>query len=316
MKVLIHFWGVRGSLPTPLKNAQVQAKIAAVVSRISPKDLESSESKMKFLSSLPEWIYGTIGGNTPCIELRSKSDELFLLDCGTGLREFSVAGRQPENGHYNIFLSHFHWDHIQGFPFFGQSFSPNSKIDIYTPFADAEEYLERQSSLPYFPINACFESVKNQLSFHLMQEGNPIEIGGLKIECHRMFHPGDSYSYSFEEDGKRFIYSTDVELQTSDFDKGCARNKFFENADVLVFDSQYTNPEAAKKVNWGHNSFSSAIDFASNWNIKNLYFFHHEPNYDDKKLDSILDAGNNYKKYKSDGNLNLYISKEGQEIQL
>ena len=105
--MLIHFWGVRGSLPTPLKNAQVQAKIAAVVSRISPKDLESSESKMKFLSSLPEWIYGTIGGNTPCIELRSKSDELFLLDCGTGLREFSVAGRQPENGHYNIFLSHF-----------------------------------------------------------------------------------------------------------------------------------------------------------------------------------------------------------------
>ena len=107
-----------------------------------------------------------------------------------------------------------------------------------------------------------------------------------------------------------------MELQTSDFDKGCARNKFFENADVLVFDSQYTNPEAAKKVNWGHNSFSSAIDFASNWNIKNLYFFHHEPNYDDKKLDSILDAGNNYKKYKSNGNLNLYISKEGQEIQL
>ncbi|MGN0728241.1 MBL fold metallo-hydrolase [Treponema sp.] len=303
-------------MPTPLKNDQVQAKIAAAISRLSPKDLESSESKMRFLSSLPDWIYGTIGGNTPCIELRSRSGKLFLLDCGTGLREFSVSGRQPEDKHYTIFLSHFHWDHIQGFPFFGQSFSPDSKIDIYTPFQNAEDYLERQSSLPFFPMNACFESVKNQLSFHLMEEDVPIEIAGVKIKCHRMFHPGDSYSYSFEEDGKRFIYSTDVELQASDFDKSRERNAFFKDADVLVFDSQYTAPEAAKKINWGHNSFRSAIDFASNWNIRNLYFFHHEPNYDDKKLEAILDAGNNYKKYKSCGSLNLYISREGQEIQL
>lgn len=116
--MFIHFWGVRGSLPKPLNNENVQAKLTAAIARMTPKDLESAESKMKFISSLPDWIYGTYGGNTPCIELRPKSGEVILLDCGTGLRDYAMYGKQPEDRHYTIFLSHLHWDHIQGFPFF------------------------------------------------------------------------------------------------------------------------------------------------------------------------------------------------------
>ncbi len=314
MKIL--FWGVRGSIPSPLRSDQVQAKIAAAVSLISVEDLKDSETRMKFLASLPEWIYGTIGGNTPCVELRSEEGEFFLLDCGTGLRSFSVLGEQPKDKHYNIFISHFHWDHIQGFPFFSQSFDKDTKIDIYTPFENAEEYLEKQSSIPFFPINACFKSVRNQIEFHTLTEGNPIEISSFKIDCHKMTHPGSSYSFSFQENGKKFIYSTDVELQQEDFDTGIKRNAFFKNADILVFDSQYTTPEAIQKINWGHSSFGSAIDFASLWNIKDLYFFHHEPGHDDQKLVSILEAADTYKKYRSSSDVNLHISREGQEIEL
>lgn len=314
--MLIHFWGVRGSVPSPVGSSQIQAKIAAAVSRITPRDLENAETRMRFLSMLPDWIYGTVGGNTPCIEVRSASGRLFLLDCGTGLRQFSAFGRQPEDGRYNIFLSHFHWDHIQGFPFFAQSFSPSSRISIYTPFEQAEEFFRRQSSTPFFPPNGCFQAVEKQLSFHTMKEGSELEIGGVKISCHKMVHPGDSYSYSFAENGRKFIYCTDVELQQDDFDTAVPRNAFFKDADVLVLDSQYTNPEASRKVNWGHSSFSTAIDFAAAWNVKDLYFFHHEPAYDDKKLEDILSAGNSYKKYRAGGNVSLHISREGQEIQL
>lgn len=312
----IKFWGVRGSLASPLTNEQVQAKLTAAISRMTPKDLESSESKMKFISNLPEWIYGTVGGNTPCVELRTKNDDLFLLDCGTGLRDFAVYGKQPENHVYNIFLSHFHWDHIQGFPFFGPSFNPASKIHIYTPFEEAEKYFESQSSTPFFPPNACWQNVKKQITFHLIKEDEPLYVSGLKINCRKMVHPGDSYSYSFEEENKRFIYATDVELQPQDFEKTNTKNDFFNNTDVLVLDSQYTNPEAIQKVNWGHNSFSSAIDFATMRNVKNLYFFHHEPNYDDKKLDTILSAGKQYLRYNSENSIKLFLSKEGQEVEV
>lgn len=316
--MLIHFWGVRGSLPSPLRSSQVQAKIAAAVARITVKDLKSPESRMRFLSTLPEWIYGTAGGNTPCVEVRSKSGELFLLDAGSGIREFSVNGKQPVDLHYNLFFSHFHWDHVQGFPFFGQSFIPSSKIDIYSPFEKTLEYIEYQSSEPFFPKNGCYPSVKNQLIFHLVKEGEPFEIGGVKINCKLMNHPGRSYSYSFSEDNKKFIYCTDAELTEKDFDKNDERNFYFKDTDVLVLDSQYNNPEAIKKVNWGHSSFAKAIDFALTWDVKNLWFFHHEPKYDDRKLYSILEAGNSYKKYKalSKKDVKLHISIEGQEIEL
>lgn len=314
--MLLHFWGVRGSISAPLRNEQIQSKIAAVVSRMTPKDVESEEAKMRFLSSLPDWLYGTVGGNTPCVELRSKNGEVFLLDCGTGLRSYSVYGKQPENLHYNIFMSHFHWDHIQGLPFFGQTFNPNTTIDVYSVHPNAEQCFAAQSSPPFFPPNACWPNIRDRFTFHQLEEGVPFEIDGVKINTHRMTHPGDSYSYSFEEDGKKFIYGTDVELQPSDFNIDIQRNYFFKDADVILFDCQYTSPEAIQKINWGHSSFSSAIDFASIWNIKDLYFFHHEPNYDDKKLDSILYAGQNYKKFNADNRVGIHISREGQEIEI
>lgn len=314
--MLIHFWGVRGSLPTPVSSEQIQAKIAATISRITPEDAKNEESKMHFLSTLPPWIYGTTGGNTACLELTSKNGTQIILDCGTGFRTFSQFGKQPKDLHYYIFLTHFHWDHIQGFPFFTQSFNPKAKIEIFSNFPRAEEYLKNQSSVPYFPQNACWHSVKNQVKFHLLKEDESFELNGLKINSHRMKHPGSAFAFSFEEDGKKFIYCTDAELQTKDFDKTEIRNHFFKDADVLVLDSQYTDMEAIEKENWGHTSFSSAIDFARVWNVKNLYFFHHEPNYDDKKLHSILNVGQEYKRYIEAHKINVFTAIEGQEIEI
>ncbi len=314
--MLVRFWGVRGSLPTPISCEQVQAKIAAAVSRISPKDIESEEAKMKFLSNLPSWIYGTAGGNTACVELKTAGGTEIILDCGSGLKSFSTMAKQPEDLHYHIFLSHYHWDHIQGFPFFIQSFNPNTKIDLYSNFPDSLKYLEGQSSLPYFPQNACWHSVKNQINFHLLTADESFELDGVKINSHEMKHPGKSYAFSFIEGNKKFVYSTDTELDLDDFDTKNPKNHFFKDADVLVLDSQYTNLEAIEKKNWGHSSFSSAIDFAHVWNVKNLYFFHHEPNYDDKKLYSILQSGNIYKNYNKEYSVNLFTATEGQEIEI
>lgn len=312
----VHFWGVRGSLPTPLTSEQVQAKITAVVERITAKDIESEDARTKFIASLPQWIFGTIGGNTPCVEFTSKSGKRFILDCGSGLRELGVHGQHPEDGHYNIFVSHFHWDHLQGLPFFWPIFSPKCKIDFYSAFPAAEKILAGQNCLPYFPQNGSWENVGKQFRFHTIKEMEPFYVEGIKIICKKMKHPGNSYSYCFEEDGKKIIYGTDVELQDSDFDLKDERNYFFKDADILIMDSQYTGEEAIAKANWGHSIFSYVVDFASTWNVKKLYFFHHEPTYSDKKIYSILKAAKWYQDYSGTTKPDIEIAIEGQEIEI
>ena len=135
----IRFWGVRGSVPTPLTPFQVQAKITAAIQRISEKDLKSPDARQKFISELPSWIYGTTGGNTSCVELLGENDSHIILDAGSGLRPLGKALAKTERKNFSIFLSHFHWDHIQGLPFFDPAYKPDSKIDFYSAVEDARQ---------------------------------------------------------------------------------------------------------------------------------------------------------------------------------
>lgn len=312
----IHFWGVRGSLPTPITPEQVQNKIVAAIERMTPKDLESEDTRTKFIASLPPWLFGTVGGNTSCVELTNKAGHQFILDCGSGLREFSVNGKKAPDHHYSVFMSHYHWDHIQGVPFWGATFDPRVKIDLYSTFPDAERILAEQSRCPYFPQNGCWENIRDRFTFHLVKELEPFYVDGVKVTCKKMKHPGNSYSFSFEEDGKKVIYATDVELTAKDYDLRNKDNYFFENADVMILDSQYTGDEAINKTDWGHSIFCYAVDFANAWKAKSLYFFHHEPTYNDKKIYSVLRAAKWYEDYSAKYDVEIHIAIEGQEIEL
>ena len=312
----VKFWGVRGSFPKPITPEQVQAKIVAAIERITPKDIESEDAKTRFIEPLPPWIFGTVGGNTPCVELTTENGSKFLLDCGSGLIEYGVNGQHPADEHYHVFMSHFHWDHIQGLPFFGPIYNPKARIDFYSTYPAAERILSEQNRLPYLPLNCSWEKVKHGFHFHQISELEPFYVEGVKVTCKKMRHPGNSYAYSFEENGKKFIYATDVELQASDHDRNVPSSHFFDGADVLVLDSQYTGEEAIAKANWGHSIFCYAVDFANTWNAKKLYFFHHEPTYNDKKVYSILKAAQWYEDYSAKYDVEINIAIEGQEIDI
>lgn len=307
----IHFWGVRGSITTPLTPQQVQSKIMAVIQRITPADLESEETRAKFASNLPSWIFGTAGGNTPCVELKDGDTEI-ILDAGSGIRLLGKSKNLPQNKEYNIFFSHFHWDHIQGIPFFDPAYDQESTINFYSPVENQKEILEQQMNNPYFPVK--FSSLSKNLNFNVIQPGVDIKVGELEICCCKMSHPGVSYSYAFKKDGKKFVYATDVELKTKDFVSSPETEKVFKDADCIVIDSQYTVAEAYSKQNWGHSAFCYVIDFAVHWNIKKVYLFHHEPMYDDKKLNSILQASRWYAQYIEQSDIEIYLAKESQEI--
>lgn len=308
----VHFWGVRGSIPTPLTPQQVQSKIMAAIQRVSPEDLKNAETRAKFVSSLPSWIFGTTGGNTACVELLHK-DTHIILDAGTGLRVLGKNRECPDK--YHMLFSHFHWDHINGFPFFDHAFNPDVIFEMYSHLDNAEELFRNQMTEPYSPPSVGKTIAKN-MNFHKVEDGKEFFIGDIKINSHMMRHPGDSHSFSFEVDGKKLVYATDVELKTTDFTGTAEGEAVFKNADVIIIDSQYTVEEVYRKENWGHSAFCYAIDFALYWNIKKVYLFHHEPAYDDKKLNSILQAARWYAQYIDHSDIEIYLAKEAQEFDL
>lgn len=313
-KLVIHFWGVRGSLPSPVASSQIQAKISAVIQRISPKDLETIDTREKFIASLPDWIFGTIGGNTPCVQLTTNSGKQIILDAGTGIRVLGKQSPLPNDNHYSLFFSHFHWDHIQGFPFFDAAYNPKVSLDIYSPFPAARKILFRQMSHPYYPVT--HEALSKNISFHTVKPNTNFVVDGLSVSFCKMKHPGNSYSYAFTENGKKFVYATDLELTQTDYSHDDNIKKVFYNADAVVLDSQYTLEEAYQKENWGHSTFSYALDFAVAMKIKSIYMFHHEPTYDDKKIDSILQSARWYASYISNNTVKIFLAVEGQEIEL
>jgi phosphoribosyl 1,2-cyclic phosphodiesterase len=312
----IHFWGVRGSIPTPTSPSCIKSKISAIIEQITVEDLATSETRERFLAGLPPWLFGTVGGNSPCVSvlLNSKKDECIVFDCGSGLREMGIAqaGAKNKISHYHVFLSHFHWDHLQGLPFFGPGYNPAVSMDFYSPTGNLEKTISGQMVQPYFPVT--LDTMGSKKTFHYME--NDVEILGCTISMKKMNHPGDSYAYCINEKGKRFIYATDTELTSGDFIKNDENTAFFKDADVIVIDCQYTLGEAIDKYNWGHSAFSLAVDFSANWNIKHMVLFHHDPTYDDHKLYGILQSARWYLERMNLKGIELTLAFEGLEISI
>jgi phosphoribosyl 1,2-cyclic phosphodiesterase len=311
----VRFWGVRGSLPTPQLPSQIKSKISAILEQVTAEDLASPESRERFLAGLPPWLFGTVGGNSPCVSVSfDKPKELIVFDCGSGIRELGIAAgaEKPRPDRYHVFFSHFHWDHIQGLPFFNPAYDPSILIDYYSPVPKLEDILAGQMTAPYFPVR--MENMGARKRFHLLEA--PVRLGNVTVCCKKMNHPGDSYAYMVRENDKRFIYATDTELAAPDFMKTEENTAFFQNADTVVLDCQYTLGEAIDKYNWGHSAFSLAVDFAANWGIKHMVMFHHDPTYTDRKLYNILQSARWYLERTNIKGMELTLATEGLEISL
>jgi phosphoribosyl 1,2-cyclic phosphodiesterase len=314
----IRFWGVRGSLPSPQISTQIQGKVAAIIAQMTPADLESTEAREQFLSTLPPWLSGTVGGNTACVSvsLSDDSEELIVFDAGSGIRELGLAAEAPKISGYHLFFSHFHWDHIMGLPFFNPAFDPSVTLDFYSPKKDLERNLASQMLPPYFPITMDVMGAAKR--FHVLPEetDRKVDISGAGIFYKKMNHPGDSYAYQVNDGRHRFIYATDVELSQADFAKNDENALFFQGADLIVIDSQYTLKDAVEKYNWGHSSFSLVVDFAAHWSIKQVVLFHHEPTYDDRKLYNILQSACWYAERMRFKGIKITLATEGLVIAL
>ena len=314
--VRISLWGVRGSLPSPQLPTQIKSKISAILARLTPADLENAEARERFLAGLPPWLFGTVGGNSPCVtvQLDEGGREIIVFDAGSGIRELGIAAAKEKTkiSEYHIFFSHFHWDHIMGLPFFNPAYDPSVTVNFYSPWTAMETALHGQMTSPYFPVH--MESMASRKKFHTLN--GPLELGGVTLSYRKMNHPGDSYSYKVNDGTHNFIYATDTELSANDFVKSEENIAFFSEADIIILDAQYTLGEAIEKYNWGHSAFSLAVDFAANWKIKHLIFFHHDPTYDDHKLFNILQSAKWYMERMNIKGIKLSLAMEGMELVL
>ena len=315
--MLVRFWGVRGSLPSAVTADIIEAKIKKVLELASPGDVLSKESVEHFVRTLPFSLRGTYGGNTTCLEIRNQTNDLVIIDAGTGLRRLGSSIMQEEKistkAEINFFFTHAHWDHIQGFLFFAPLFVSDNKIIIHSSFKDFEERLRYQQKTTHAPIT--LDEFPASIHFKYLKEGETITVKDMDVVSKFVRHPGGNYTFKFKQGHRTFIFCSDAEfnLETMEFIEEYI--DFFKDADVLVFDTQYTFEESLQKIDWGHSSAAIATDIAVKSNTKRLILFHHDPSYDDEKMDALTIKALKYKNMMfPNSTLEIEAAYEGLEI--
>jgi len=270
----ITFWGVRGSIPSPGKQTV------------------------------------RYGGNTPCLEIRLDDDRLIIFDAGTGIRNFGdYLINAGESVKAHLFISHPHWDHIQGFPFFKPAFIPGNELTIIgtdRPEKSLREIISEQMNRIYFPVQ--LHDLKASIRFVPVKEEGEMKVYDALVKMIYVNHPGFTMGYRLEYKAKTLVYISDNEP----FDRAAAAsltnfepkvkekyaaadgdpNKrvidFCRNADVLIHDTTYTPEEYIDRVGWGHSDYLFTLRVANEAKVKRLYLFHHDHNHSDEKVDEIL----------------------------
>ncbi len=315
----VRFWGVQGSLASPLTNAALEAKIETALKLAIKAGLSEENQISDFIKNLPWHIRQTAGGNTTCVEIAA-GDKLLIMDAGTGLRPLGLDLMQRSNNNpieAHIMLTHTHWDHICGIPFFVPAFIPTNTIIVYGSHPDLEERVRRQQEFEYFPIELaptfqfCIINSRDGLAIERFQ------IGAVEIETIPLPHPGTSYGYRISHQGKSVVFATDAEYKDPSAKALKPYINFFKNADLVIFDAQYTFIENIEKEDWGHSNVFNGIDIALEAGVKKLVFTHHELNYDDKQLwDNLQKAYDYLGTQKSNSALQLELAFEGLSINI
>jgi len=319
--MVVYFWGVRGSLATPLRTTEYQSKLKKILARLPEKGLCGDNEINTFIKSLPSKLKNIVSGNTTSLSIQSKNNNTYIIDGGSGIRvlgeRLMKAGAAAGNSEYNIFITHTHWDHICGLPFFKPLYIPGNIINFYSPFDDLHDRLRYQQEDRFFPMP--FDRLASTRNFFKLNVNDPVffENGDLKVTAWPLKHPGTSYAYKFESGNRSFIMATDAEF-TGESLEGVneARDNFFNNCDVLVIDTQYTLDESFQKFDWGHTSVTMAVNCASSWNVKNLILTHHEPSYHDDKIYKNLNLANQHKSIIKHEELNIFLARENMKITL
>lgn len=308
----VKFWGTRGSIPSCISEQEIRSKISYAL------NVFKSNSTMEldvFIDQLPFWVRSTYGGNTPCIEIKG-GHEVIICDAGSGLRDLGnhiMRLKDTAPATFHILMSHVHWDHIQGFPFFVPAYKQGNSVSIHGFHQNLKQAFEVQQQAPFFPIQLSQMGSNIKFNFHTVSD---FEIGGIAIKSFKQNHPGDSFAYCFEKDNSKIIYSTDVEFTEEEPDEIEKALRFYHQADILIIDGQFNLADHLfTKQNWGHSSNLLAIEMAVRAQVKKLVLFHSDHNLSDEKLDKFYQDSLRYLQiFDPASTMQIVLAYDGLEI--
>jgi phosphoribosyl 1,2-cyclic phosphodiesterase len=286
----VRFWGTRGSLPVALTAEGLQRKLRGVLRAARGLALADDAAIDGFIASLPFALAGTYGGHSSCVQIVTGGAEQVVCDMGSGLRPYGLAAMAAGSGRaqtFHVFMSHLHWDHIMGLPFFVPAFVPGNRVVIYGSHRELEAALRRQQEPPSFPVD--FSIFGATMEFVVLEPGRTHRVAGMDVTSMLQRHGGDSYGWRFEAQGKVVVYSTDSEHPLADPAHTERFVQFFRGADLVVFDAMYSLADAISvKADWGHSSNVVGVELCQLAGAKHLCLFHHEPVFDDDAIDAML----------------------------
>jgi len=279
-------WGCCGSLPSPASSAAIRRKVRDTLWAARNERFGDEAAVEAFLDTLPHSESGTYKANTSCVEIGHPGKEVILCDAGTGLRDYALTVDPAQPATYHIFISHLHWDHIQGFPFFMPAYQPGNRIIFHGFHPEIEDAIRKQMAPPWFPVP--FDVMQADIAFDIRKNHEPIPIDDVVVRSIKQQHPGDSWGYRFEHAGKSIVYSTDSEHGPEAREPDYPFVRFFRDADILIFDGQYTFEQANnEKRHWGHSDHVTAVELGARAKVKQLAVFHHEPAYTDREIEHM-----------------------------
>ena len=317
----LRFWGTRGSIPVALTAPSIREKIiAALISAVGRKLDTPEEIRRHVDEALSFDVRGTFGGHSSCVELLSGGDEHIIFDMGSGARPLGQSLLQrygpscPQT--YHVFMSHVHWDHIMGFPFFAPVYIAGNRIIVHGCHEVLEDAFRHQQSAPSFPVD--FSQLAATIEFNRLEPGRRYTIAGVDVMPKLQRHEGDSYGYRIEAQGKSLIYSTDSEHRLNDNDERQAFIDFFRAADVVVFDAMYSLADAVSvKADWGHSSNIVGVELCQAAGVRCLCMYHHEPAYDDTRIEAVLQETRRFEEItRSGAPLEVISAYDGLELEV
>ena len=281
----VTFWGVRGSIPSP------------------------GPATVRY------------GGNTSCVSVRLQGGEIIMIDCGTGARNFGIsllAGAFGKGaGTATVLLSHAHWDHIQGFPFFGPFYVPGNRFTVVGGSHGSElleRVLERQMAAQFFPVQS-YRNMGANIEMRALSEDRELRVGSAKILSHPNPHgPTQALAFRIEADGRTLVYASDVGY--ADGGPPDETVAVYRGADLLVHDCTFTPEDRPMRVSRGLSSLDDAVEAAIRADAKRLALFHYDQDYSDHDVDQLVVRGRRQLDAKGAGKIEIIGAAEGLTVKL
>ncbi|OFZ71141.1 MAG: MBL fold metallo-hydrolase [Bdellovibrionales bacterium RIFOXYD1_FULL_44_7] len=293
--MLVKLWGVRGSIPAPIAPVQVENKVRNALTGFFEAGYKKKSDIEEFVKNLPLHLKSTFGGNTLCVEVNSSETQV-IIDAGSGLRQLGYKMLQGPcgkgKGEVHIILTHLHWDHLVGIPFFVPIFIPGNTIHFYAVQPELRDMIKVLFKKPFFPVES--DKLGAKIEYHQIQPRTSFSINDVAITAYELDHPDPCFGYRLENNGKALAHCVDTECTRVNREQLGADLALYKNADLMIFDAQYTLMETIEKVTWGHASALIGIDLALREGIKRVVFVHHDPGSDDEKVTAAAMQADRY----------------------